>query len=459
MRKLYWMLFCVFSILLINFYFISFLIPRTVIIENPQPISSNYLNNFENPNKVQEKPFYLKTISDIKNDFILNSKSFLEINLSAMKVRLYRQGKLLKESQILTIGDPQGWGGSALGLYKILSGNKLSYSVISKVYMPYALHYYGKYYLHGEPYYPGGKKLISSVSGGCIRISDKDAKEIYSLTELNMPVLVIGKEKDYYQFVNKKLSEFPKVTSKSYLVADIGSGFVFAEKNSQEKLPIASLTKLMTAVVVAENVDLRKSILVKPEMLKAYGSTKGLEAGKTFRVVELFYPLLISSSNDAAEVLCGFLGRSRTVEMMNEKAKAILMQNTQFVDSHGLDPKNVSTAQDLFQLARYIIESRPPILKITKGEIVQSFGEIRFKIKELWNKNVFFNDPSFVGGKTGFLPCSKHNALFIFKFLTEDKKRRDIVIILLGSDNIKRDTQKIYKWLLENYSLSPIFRD
>jgi len=126
-----------------------------------------------------------------------------------MKVRLYRQGKLLKESQILTVGDPQNWGGSALGLYKILSGNKLNYSVISKVYMPYALKYYGKYYLHGEPFYPSGKKLISPVSGGCIRISDKDAKDIYELTELDMPVLVIGKEKDDYQFTNKNLSEFP----------------------------------------------------------------------------------------------------------------------------------------------------------------------------------------------------------------------------------------------------------
>jgi len=325
--------------------------------------------------------------------------------------------------------------------------------------MPYSLHYYGKYYLHGEPYYPGGKKLISSVSGGCLRLSDKDAKDIYELTELDMSVLVTGKEKDYYQFTNKNLSEIPEVSAKSYLIADLDSGFVFAEKNSKEQLPIASLTKLMTAIVIAENIDLRKSILVKPEMLEAYGSTKGLEAGKSFRVVELFYPLLIGSSNDAAEVLSGFLGRTKTIEMMNEKAKAILMENTEFTDPHGFDLKNISTAQDLFQLARYVLDARPLLLEITKGKIVRSFGEVRFEIKELWNKNVFFNDPNFVGGKTGFLAQPKNNALFIFKFLTEDEKTRDIVIIFLGSDDNKIDTQKIYKWLLENYSLSPVFKD
>jgi len=461
MRKLYWILLSAFLVLA-SFYFISFLfIPRAIVIERPQNLSSSpsntsSLNNLENS---QEEAFYLKTISDIKNDFILNNKSFLEINLSAMKVRLYRDGELEKEVPILAKGDSQDWGGSALGLYKIISGNKLSYSLVSGVYMPYALHYYGKYYLHGGAYYPGGKKLISSVSGGCIRLSDKDARIIYELAELNMPVLVIGKEKDYYQFTDKNLSEFPEVSAKSYLVADLDSGFVFVEKNSKEQLPIASLGKLMTAVVVAENVDLRKFIFVKPEMLEAYGSTKGLKAGESFRVVELFYPLLIESSNDAAEVLASFLGRTEIIKMMNEKAKAILMNKTEFVDPHGFDLKNVSTAQDLFQLARYVLNTRSPLLEITKGKMVRSFGEVRFEIKELWNKNVFFNDPNFVGGKTGFLAQSRNNALFIFKFLTEDEKSRDIVIILLGSDDNKSDTQKIYKWLLENYSLSPAFKD
>ena len=376
-----------------------------------------------------------------------------------MKVRLYQDGKLTREDPILTIGDPQGWGGSALGLYKIISGNKLSFSVVSNLYMPYALHYYGKYYLHGEPYYPGGRKLISSVSGGCIRLSNKSAKDIYELTELDMPVLVIGKEKDYYQPFNKNLSELPEISAESYLIAELNSGFVFTEKDSQKRFPIASLTKLMTAIVVAENVDLRKSILVKPEMLKAYGSTKGLEAGKRFRVVELFYPLLIESSNDAAEVLSHFLGRARTIEMMNEKAKAILMNKTEFVDPHGLSSKNVSTAQDLFQLARYLLNARPPLLEITKGEEVLSFGRVHFNIKEMWNKNVFINDPNFVGGKTGFLRVSQNNALFIFKFLTDEEEPRNIVIILLGSEDNEADTQKIYKWLLKNYPLSPVFKD
>jgi len=450
-------MFLVFLALLLGGFIVSFFFPRTIMIEHSRnfPIDnldSAFGNNLKNHKK---EISYLKVISDVRKDFISKTKNFLEINLSKMKVKLYQNGKPIKEVQILTKGDPQEWGGSAVGIYKILSGNKLSYSIVSKVYMPYALHYYGKYWLHGEPYYSGGRKLISSVSGGCIRLKDENAKDIYELSELGMPVLAISKEKDYYQFTNKDLSEFPEISAKSYLVADLDSGFVFAEKNSQEKLPIASLTKLMTAIVVAENVDLRKSVLVKPEMLEAYGSTKGLEVGKSFRVVELFYPLLISSSNDAAEVLSGFLGETKTIEMMNEKAKAILMKYTEFTDPHGFDPKNVSTAQDLFQLARYITEVRPLFWEITKGKEVSSFGKIRFDIKELQNKNIFINDPNFVGGKTGYTAPAGNTALFVFKFLTNDKKTRNIVIVLLGSEDNKTDTQKIYKWLQENYSLSP----
>jgi D-alanyl-D-alanine carboxypeptidase len=437
--------------------------PRAITIESSGNFSSDNdtdlnLTSFSDDNDDENDYSYLKTISDLKNDLIAGEENFLEVNLSTMKVTLYQEGKIVKEVPILAKGDPQGWGGSASGLYKILGGNKLSFSGVAGVYMPYALSYYGKYYLHGEPYYPDGRKLLSSVSGGCIRLNNKDAKEIYELVEIGLPVLVIDKEKDNYYPSFDNSYAFPEVSAKSYLVADLDSGFVFAQKNSNEQLPIASLTKLMLAIVAAENIDLRKSILVQSEWLeKGYGSTKGLEAEKTFRIVELFYPLLIESSNDAAEVISHFLGREKTIKMMNEKAKAILMEKSVFVDPAGFELNNLSTAEDLFQLARYILNVRPPLLEISKGKTVASFGEISFKIEDLYNKNVFSTDLNFVGGKTGFLKQARYTAIFIFKFLTKEEKVRNIVIILLGSEDNKADTQKIYKWLEENYLLSPLF--
>lgn len=429
------------------FFSISFFIPRRIAIKSQ--LSDFSINEEETSSA--EKTYYLKGLEDIKKNFILLKENFLEVNLDQMKVRLWQDSLLEREFPVLTKGDPQGWGGSAVGLYKILSGRKLSFSIISDVYMPHALYYYGKYYIHGEPYYPGGEKLASDVSGGCIRLSDEDAKTVYELTELNMPLLVIDKEKDDYKYPEQELDKFPEISAESYLVADLDSGFVFAEKNSQKQFSIASITKLMTAIVIAENVDLRKSILVDEKMLEPYGSTEGLEAGKRFRVVELFYPLLIESSNDAAEILSYFLGKEETIRLMNEKVKAILMENTNFTDPSGFDLENVSTAQDLFYLARYILNNRPPVFEISRGEKVQSFGEIQFEVEEFWNKNIFINDPTFLGGKTGFLPEAGQTALFVFRFFDEQERERNIVISLLGSGNHKTDTQKIYIWLLENY--------
>ncbi len=396
-------------------------------------------------------PYYLEDFSKIKDDFLLTQTDFLEINLEQMEMRLYKKGSVEKEAKILLKGDPQDWGGTAAGLYEIEAGYTSSFSVVANVYLPYALKFYGKYYIHGEPYYPGGGKFVSGNSGGCLRIKDEDAKDIYEMTEIAMPVLVIDKLNDAYQYATSTPTPFPQLSATSCLVADLDSGFVLAEKEPKKQLQIASLTKLMTAVVVAENVDLRKSILITEKMLAAYGATKGLAKGKRFRVVELFYPLLIESSNDAAEALSYFLGRANTLKLMQEKAKAILMQNTLFADPSGYNPKNISTAQDLFYLARYILNNRPPLLEITKGNKVDSFGSIDFDLEELWNKNIFINDETFVGGKTGFIKTSRDTALFIFRLKDKDAKERNIAIILLGSQNSKLDTQRIYIWLQKNY--------
>jgi len=136
---------------------------------------------------------------------------------------------------------------------------------------------------------------------------------------------------------------------------------------------------------------------------------------------------------------------------MNEKAKFISMKNTKFTDPSGFDPGNVSTSRDLFYLARYIFNNRPPILEITKGNKVRSFGDISFDIEKFWNKNVFINDSTFVGGKTGFIKESKYTAVFIFRLSDQKGIERNIAIILLGAQSNKIDTQKTYMWLFDNY--------
>lgn len=404
----------------------------------------------EEQEKFLEDPYEIAKVS-----FVSAKEDFLEINFSQNKVVKYQDGEAQEEASVLAKGDPQGWGGTPAGLYDIKGKNRVAYSAISEVYMPYALHFYGKYLVHGEPYYPSGQVLQSEYSGGCIRVQNDEMKEVFDVVSYSLPVLVIDKERDGYKYVPKKDVSLPSLTAQSYLVADIDSGFILEEKNSEEIRPIASLTKLMTAVIATEQVDLRKSVRVTDSMLQAFGSTQGFTAGKEYRVVELLYPLLTESSNDVAEAVAGFLGRDRTLSLMNEKADSLFMRNTVYTDPSGLDAGNVSTAQDIFLLARYINNNRPPLWDISKGSAVRSFGDPQFNRAALKNKNVFRDDLSFRGGKSGFLRVSKYTGVFLFDVVTAEGQVRTIAITVLGSDNLSSDVKALHQWAQQQYGIAP----
>lgn len=457
MRKLI-VFILIFPLLLLVFsYFLSYSVPDTITVISTKNSEVSSPEEKAVSTSTNDS-FYLKGLEETRKKFIAEDKDFLEADLSEMKVKVYRQGSLIKEVPIFTKGNPQRWGGTSLGRYQVLSKHQLAYSVLAGVYMPWSLHIDGKYYIHGDDYYPGGRVDPSSITGGCLRLENKYAKQIFNLSEKGMPVLVTtpGLESNHFKYQSSP-EEFPSLSAQAYLVADLDSGLVFAQKNYQQQLPIASLTKLMTATVVAEIVDLRKSISVTSSMVEARGSTSGLEPGEKVRAVELFWPLLIESSNDAAEVLSYFLGRKETIELMNEKAKAISMDQTKFVDPSGLSAQNVSTPEDLFYLARYVLNARPMFLDISREKEVWSFG-LPVRFKDLKNRNIFSEDPNFIGGKAGFIKASQSTGLFIFRFPLKNGSQRRIVIIGLGSEavhgfpvNLEQDVNQIVRWLKKNY--------
>ena len=389
----------------------------------------------------REKMSSVSLYDDALSSLISEKNKFIEVNFGDKKTRLWENGVIYKEFPIAATGDPDGWGGTPSGKYHVISKNTERYSSAAKVYMPNAIGFYGKYFLHGEPYYKNGEKRFADATGGCVQYNDDDSKKIYDFAEYDMPVLVIDKNNDLI-FSMEKSDDQLEVSAPNYLIADLDSGTILKQKNSKEKKPIASITKLMEAVVVTENIDLRNDILVQPFMLDGYGSTNGLISGERFRLVELLYPLLIESSNNAAQVLSYFLGRIRTIDLMNAKTKNLLMNDTHFSDASGFDPNNISTAEDIFRLTRYIFLNRPPIFQITKGDMVRTYGEVKFH--DLKNKNIFFDYPGFVGGKTGYIVTSMYTGTFIFK-LPIMGKDRNIAIVLLGSKNLEVGTENIHQ--------------
>ncbi len=382
----------------------------------------------------------------VKNRFIAGKTSFIEANLSTMRLVVYEKGAAVKEVPILTKGKEGFWWETPAGLYKVEDKLENHFSGFAGVYLPWSLPFQGNFFIHGWPYYPDGTPVISGYSGGCIRLSTEDAKTVFELAKIGMPVLVFKQalEKDAFQYRLKH----PQLSAESYLAADLINNFVFAEESSTKKLPIASLTKLMTALVAVEYVNIEREIEITGDML-VKTSRPRLKAGEILTLFQLLHPLLMESSNEAAIAISNFLGPARFVELMNQKAKAIGMNNTRFADPAGSDNGNISTAQDLFMLAKYLYDNRSFILKISAGKIDKSaYGPPLFS--NLENYNVPENEPGFVGGKVGMSGAAKETILSIFD-LRFNNTKRPVAVVILGSADRTLEMRTFLAWIRENY--------
>ena len=397
---------------------------------------------------------YLGSLLDVRDEMIAAKNNFTEIDLDGMKANIYRDGQVDHSFGII-----KAKAGLATGVFSVLSKTSLVFSFDAGAYLPDAVNYYGNCYFHAEPYLLAGEKHEFFSGAECLRFDDGDAKTIYDNVKVGEPVLVIsggGKT----EFPKKTgVMPFPALAARSFLVADLDSGFILAEKNSQTVLPIASITKLMTATVVKEWRNLKSPVRVQPVMLNAYGGTRGLVAGGYYALEQLYYPLLQESSNDAAEIISDTMGRDGAVGAMNQRAKSLSMQNTYFTDAHGVSAANVSTARDLFYLTRYVADFQPDIFDITKGVKPADFSASIWPY--LRNKNFFCAHPSFVGGKTGYIVESKYNGVFVFNLALNNGEKRRVAIVILGAphwdsgySNLRDEVVETLVWFNHNYTLA-----
>lgn len=143
---------------------------------------------------------------------------------------------------------------------------------------------------------------------------------------------------------------FPACSGKACAVIEVNSGKILYEKNADARLPMASTTKIATAITVIENCDISMTVKVPQEAQGVEGSSIYLKAGETLTVKELLYGLMLQSGNDSAVALAVAVGGSveNFAEMMNKTARKCGAENTHFVNPHGLhDDKHYTTAHDL----------------------------------------------------------------------------------------------------------------
>ena len=319
------------------------------------------------------------------------------VDMDAMSIHLYDDGIKVDELPIKSKGRPGSAWETPAGEYEIQHKTESHFSSIGEVYMPYSMQFFGNFFIHGWPYYKDGTPVDGEYSGGCIRIEDEYIEDVYNFMDVGTKLIIVGGEElvKEGEYLDNGIG-LSKITSGAYLVADLLTGEVIIENNSKKIYPIASLSKLMTALVSLETINQFVDTKVSREAIATYGYQGGLEKGEEINVGELLYPLLLESSNDAAEAIAEVNNRNHFMKLMNQKAKSIGLINTEFDDPSGLSADNISTAEDLFRLVQYINKHKRYILDLTMVPFKDHADHTWF------NNSRFIKDDRYIGSKNGY---------------------------------------------------------
>lgn len=255
--------------------------------------------------------------------------------------------------------------------------------------------------------------------------------------------------------VNKLISKTNvlDLKAKSAVLMDAASGKILNEKNSHEKLPIASVTKVMSMLLIMEAVDSGKLSFDDRVSVSDYaagmgGSQAYLEAGEEFAVTEMMKALAIHSSNDVTVALAEKVSGSEEtfVADMNRKAAELGMKDTQFLDCTGLNDEGYSSAHDIALMSRELVMKHPGILKFT-GTWQDTFRNGTFKLDNTNKLIRFYANTD--GLKTGFT----NKAGFNLAATTSRNNLRLISVVLGEPDSNTRfaEARKLLDYGFANY--------
>ena len=255
---------------------------------------------------------------------------------------------------------------------------------------------------------------------------------------------------NFIQASNSK--EEPKINSRSAVVYDRKSKKVIWGKKENERRPMASTTKIMTAIVVLENANLDDTVIVSKKAAGTGGSRLGLKTGDKITINNLLYGLLLVSGNDAAVALAEHVSGSveSFAEKMNQKAEEMNLEDTHFIVPHGLDMENhYTTALELAEMADYAMNNKKfAEIVATKVKTINISG----RSKSLINTNELLGNLEGVNGvKTGF--TNGANRCLV---TSVNRDGMNIITVVLGADTKKdrtNDSVKLIEYAYKNYTI------
>ncbi|MBP3950530.1 D-alanyl-D-alanine carboxypeptidase family protein [Bacillus suaedae] len=248
-------------------------------------------------------------------------------------------------------------------------------------------------------------------------------------------------------------ADYRHVSAQGAILMEQESGRILFAKNADQPMRIASITKIMTALLAIESGKMDEMVEISTRAEGTEGSSIYLRAGEKMKLEDLVYGLMLRSGNDSAVAIAEHVGGSLEgfVYMMNEKAKQLGMLNTMFQNPHGLDDHedHFSTAHDMALLTQYAMnyEDYQTIVSTkshrVEGDQTRVWGNKNRLLTELYKYST--------GGKTGYTKRAKRTLVS-----TASKEGNDYIVVTLNAPSDWHDHMNLFNWAFETYKVETL---
>jgi len=367
---------------------------------------------------------------------VSTSTKVVYADLNAMEIKLFENGTQMQTYPIQSVGREGTAWQTPLGKFDMSYKNANHFSSIGHVWMPFSMHFFGNYFIHGWPYYTGGMPVAEGYSGGCIRLNTPDAEKIFDFVDKNTQLIVTISDKQLetqtdfeYHIKNSK----PSLESK-FLVADLDTGEVVASKDAKEVIAIDSFAKLMTGLISLETLNQYQETVLNQDIVS---------------IADVLYVLLLGDNNDAGKLLYEHKNKNQYLLDMNTRARSLGMDQTLYKDVNGEDSTTTSSLEDSFKLLHYFKGYKPFMLKVLSLD-TYTLGQDKITREYPFQKSQ--------GYVAGFSNTSKTEMITlvtvdIFSSKTNSSTSKTFAIIVHGSADAGADTKELYEWLRVNLEL------
>ncbi len=412
------------SLLAIGFLFLMPRLPQifeSAFFKKDSYAPTTIIKDISNIFKVDENQYFISSVDET----ISTTTKVVYADLGAMQIVLFDNGVQKESYPIISIGREGTAWQTPLGKFDMSYKMENHFSSLGHVWMPYSMHFFGNYFIHGWPYYSSGMPVATGYSGGCIRLNTPDAKNIFNFVDKKTQLIISTSSR---KFEERKDFEYSVKESKpdiqsNFLIADLNTGEVVTSQKSKETVPAESFAKIMTGLTSLETLNQYQETVLDQNIVL---------------ISDVIYALLLNDNDEAGQVLYEHKNKNQYLLDMNTRAQSLGMYQTKYFDVNGKIETTVSSLDDTFKLMQYVNWYKPFLIKLLSSD---KYEKNQLSIDSI---HPLKKDQEYVAG---FSNIEKREMITVQNLKGTPLENKTFVIIVTNSNNAEQDTRELIQWL------------